>query len=113
MEDTKLKLKTQKIPLNKEISQPINKLKAKGDINSVYLFTSLSPNLNHNKYEHLSIRSVERIFRKYIKEFNYKDLKLIYYKSLMEQFPNITKIYKHKSIRDKKGINLNNIYKII
>ena len=38
------------------------------------------------------------MLKKYLKGYSYNDLKLVYYKSLCEKFPDIGEINKHETI---------------
>ena len=50
------------------------------------------------------------MIKKYFPDNNYNDLKLIYFKEICEDLPNITKICRHKFV---SKINLKEINKII
>jgi site-specific recombinase XerD len=43
----------------------------------------------------LTPRSVDVIIRRYFNNYSYNDLKSVYYKSLIDELPNITQIHKH------------------
>ncbi len=61
------------------------------------------------KKGYLNVRSVQRIIKKYFKNVSYNDLKLVYYKYLCDDLPDIKEISTHSS-GDK--INLDEIYRI-
>jgi len=93
------------IELLKLIKSFINEI----NTNSEYLLTALSPRVK-NKGDHLTTRNVERMIRVNFNNYSYNDLKSVYYKSLINNLPNITKIFKHNTIiRKIKLQEINNI----
>ena len=108
--ENKIIMNSNKYIIDDKIIKLIKDAIKESDDNSIYLFTAFSKNIG-DKTNHLTNRSVERMIKKYFRNYSYNDLKSIYYKSLIDKLPNITQIYKH--LENTAKINLQEINNII
>ncbi|MEK7653502.1 MAG: site-specific integrase [Patescibacteria group bacterium] len=102
-----------KYTLDNHLLKLINKFISKTNNKSEYFFTPLSYHIKNKKYEnrHLTPRSIEIMIKKYFNGISYNDLKLSYYKQLINRLPDIKNINHH--IENKRLISLKEIIKII